>query len=71
MLPPKLAQFRVMLVNKGYSERMSVEDNLLAELNALDKVLDPEVSKKSADLSERGLIVSQGDNVCPQCGRPF
>ena len=64
MLPPQLAIVKNRLVEKGYPKRTTAEDELLAELEYLDKSLN--------EVQLRGLSVKAvggPPGSCPCCGR--
>jgi hypothetical protein len=69
MLPPILDQIRQRLVAKGYSSRTAAEDQLLEELEILDK--DPQVdfSVKSKQFRAAPQVVAGPGGVCSCCGR--
>jgi hypothetical protein len=68
MLPPALAQLKKALEQKGHARRTTGEDQLLEELDTLDR--DPEF-KKSLDPRKfhETRSTSGPSNACPCCGR--
>ncbi len=64
MLPPALRQLKRTLEAKGYNQRTTGEDQVLAELEALDRVT------KSTDIGEFSERITAGPSgSCPCCGR--
>jgi hypothetical protein len=69
MLPPMLAEIKEKLDAKGYSQRSSREDALLAELNKLDALFEQDgTARKSANFQE-SRIVGGPSGTCSCCGK--
>ena len=68
MLPPMLTEIKNKLVSKGYSNRSTREDNLLAELERLDLLINEESRVRKSILSEAQITSGPGDK-CSCCGR--
>ena len=71
MLPKRLAQVKAQLVAKTYEKRSAVEDELLAELEALDlsfrTSLDTQKVAKSLTFEDSRMTTAPSGR-CPCCG---
>ena len=67
MLPPRLKQIKDRLDSKAYSDRNRAEDELLIELNALDK--SPELRDFLINEGKVMKMTSGPTGVCACCGR--
>lgn len=74
MLPKKLAEVKAKLLSKSYSQRTTDEDQLLAELEALDKALEPsgdavrKVASESITFADSRMTTAPSGR-CSCCGR--
>lgn len=72
MLPPRLAELKAALIAKGYNARRKGEDELLAELEAIDKQFESsqEMRKIANDAAfTETRMTSPPAGQCPCCGR--
>lgn len=67
MLPPMLAEIKENLAAKPFAKRTNREDELLAELQELDRLLTDSTLRKSSKFSE-SRIVSGPSGTCSCCG---
>ncbi len=73
MLPKNLSEIRQKLERKSYTDRTSGEDELLEELQELDKILEAggaAIRKTAGDrFFQETRIVGGPSGVCKCCGR--
>lgn len=67
MLPPRLKEIKEKLEAKPYAERKSGEDELLAELKALDQ--SPELRDVLTERRDIMKMTSGPSGFCSCCGR--
>ena len=68
MLPLRLQEVKDRLKEKGYSKRSKAEEDLLEEIEAMEKYFSQELTKFSESI--RGAKLTSGPRGnCPCCGR--
>jgi hypothetical protein len=71
MLPKQLSEVQKRLNAKGYNARSNEEDELLAELNAIDNLSQSDygIRKIANDSMTETRATSGPSGQCPCCGR--
>lgn len=70
MLTPRLSNIRDALRNKGYSKRSKTEDELLEELDDIDRIPFHSLTENIRAKSSTSMMgTTPGD--CPTCGRAW
>lgn len=77
MLTPRLQALKAILEQKGYSARSPIQDEILEELDTLDRAVDTDPAQKRMiegyrqKTAGRTSVHGPSTDTCPSCGRSW